>query len=449
MKQTDTKGKHLVPMQCTTRGEKLRVYYSLYGQLLSKERLYKGFKKVWKAKGAAGIDKQSLSDFASNLSDNLDQLVSELKTKQYSPQPVRRVEIPKEGGGVRLLGIPTVRDRVVQQTLNDLLTPIFEEQFHPSSFGYRPHRSCHDAINKATMFIRRYGLEHVVDMDLSKCFDKLDHEIILKSIRKRVTDGSVLELTTQFLKSGVMVDGYWQQTELGSPQGGVISPLIANIYLDAFDQEMKKRGHRIVRYADDILIFCRSRAGAENALVQATKILEKELKLTVNQTKSHIAHSDDGVKFLGVEIGSQYTRIQAKKLEGFKKQLKQVTKRNGGKPVSDVIKELNPILRGFSQYFRIANSSREYSKIAKWLRRRLRSIQLKLWKKPARLHRRLKQLGYKPPFRFIRMDSWRNAQSPLASYAMPNQWFNEQGLVNLEQVRTGYVFSNYAEWKYA
>lgn len=427
----------------------MRVYYSLYGRLLSKERLYKGFKKVWKAKGAAGIDKQSLSDFASNLSDNLDRLVSELKTKQYNPQPVRRVEIPKEGGGVRLLGIPTVRDRVVQQTLNDLLTPIYEEQFHPSSFGYRPHRSCHDAINKATMLIRRYGLEHVVDMDLSKCFDKLDHEIIVKSIQKRVTDGSVLELIAQFLKSGVMVEGYWQQTELGSPQGGVISPLIANIYLDAFDQGMRKRGHRIVRYADDILIFCRSRAGAENAQVQATKILEKELKLTVNQSKSHIAHSNEGVKFLGVEIGSRYTRIQPKKLEGFKEKLKQMTKRNGGKPLSEVIKALNPILIGFSQYFRIANSSREYAKIARWLRRRLRCIQLKLWKKPARLHRRLKQLGYKPPFRFIQMNSWRNSLSPLANLAMPNQWFNDLGLVNLEHVKTGYVFSNYAEWKFA
>ncbi len=184
-----------------------------------------------------------------------------------------------------------------------------------------------------------------------------------------------------------------------------------------------------MRYADDILIFCRSRAGAENALVQATKILEKELRLTVNETKSHIARSHDGVKFLGVEIGSQYTRIQAKKLVEFKKKLKQMTKRNGGNPTSEVIKNLNPVLRGFSQYFRIANSSREYSKIAGWLRRRLRSIQLKLWKKPKRLHRRLKQLGYKPPFRFIRMNSWRNAQSPLASYAMPNQWFNELGLV--------------------
>jgi group II intron reverse transcriptase/maturase len=421
----------------------------LYGHLLNKERLYKGFKKVWKAKGAAGIDRQSLSNFALNLSDNLDLLLSELKSKQYQPQPVRRVEIPKEGGGVRLLGIPTVRDRVVQQILNDLLTPIFEEQFHPSSFGYRPNRSCHDAINKATMFIRRYDMQHVVDMDLSKCFDKLDHELILRSIRKRVTDSSVLELINQFLKSGVMVDGHWQQTELGSPQGGVISPLIANIYLDEFDQEMRKRGHRIVRYADDILIFCRSRAGAENALEQATKILEKELKLTVNQTKSHIAHSNEGVKFLGVEIGSQYTRIQPKKLAVFKKKLKQMTRRNGGKPLVQVIKALNPVLGGFSQYFRIANANRELTKIAGWLRRRLRSIQLRLWKRPGRLHRRLKQLGYKPQFKFISMTSWRNAQSPLASFAMPNQWFNDLGLVNLEHVRTGHVFSNYAGWKYA
>ncbi|WP_241905586.1 reverse transcriptase domain-containing protein, partial [Vibrio breoganii] len=194
-----------------------------------------------------------------------------------------------------------------------------------SSFGYRPHRSCHDAINKSTMFIRRYGLEHVVDMDLSKCFDKLDHELILRSIRERVTDSSVLALISQFLKSGVMVGEHWQKTEIGSPQGGVISPLIANIYLDAFDQEMRNRGHRIVRYADDILIFCRSRKGAENALAQVTKVLEKELKLTVNQAKSHIAHSKDGVRFLGVEIGSRYTRIQAKKLVEFKRKLKQMT----------------------------------------------------------------------------------------------------------------------------
>lgn len=420
----------------------MRVYYSLYGQLLNKTRLYNGFKKVKKAKGAAGIDMQSLSDFASDLDNNLATLHSELQTKRYQPQAVRRVEIPKDDGGVRLLGIPTVRDRIVQQTLADLLTPIFDPQFHPSSYGYRPNRSCHCAISKATWFIRKYGLKHVVDMDLSKCFDKLDHQLIINSIKKRVRDGSILKLVEQFLKSGVMVDGQWEATEIGSPQGGVISPLIANIYLDAFDQEMKKRGHRIVRYADDILILCRSRAGAENAQIQATKILEKELKLTVNEHKTHIAHSSEGIKYLGVEIGDKYTRIQTKKLRGFKGKLKQMTKRNGGKSLSEVIKRINPLLRGFSQYFKIANASREFTRLMAWLRRRLRAVQLKLWKKPQRLHRRLKQLGYKPPFKFVKMTSWRNSASPQASYAMPNRWFDELKLVNIAQVKVGLLYTH-------
>lgn len=421
----------------------MRVHYSLYGQLLNKERLYKAFKQVYKSKGAAGIDRQSLSEFASNVDNELEQLLFELKRKQYRAQAVRRVEIPKDGGDMRMLGIPTVRDRVVQQALNNLLSPIFEEQFHPSSFGYRPHRSCHDAINKATMFIRRYGLEHVVDMDLSKCFDKLNHELIMQSIKRRVMDGSILSLVKQFLSSGVMVDGYWQATKLGSPQGGVISPLIANIYLDIFDQAMRQRGHRIVRYADDILIFCRSRKGAEHALEVATRLLEKDLKLQVNLDKTHIAHSGEGVKFLGVIIGSQYTRIQPKKLREFKVKVKQMTKRNGGRPLSQVIKKLNPVIRGFSEYFKIANISREFTKLSAWLRRRLRSIQLKLWKKPSRLHRRLRQLGYMPPFKAICMSSWNSARSPLASYSMPNQWFEGIGLFDMSDVRTGFVYSRF------
>ena len=419
----------------------MRVYYSLYGRLLNKEALYNGYRKVRKAKGAAGIDGQSLEDFDLNLSSELDNLLIELSTKQYRPQAVKRVEIPKDDGGVRKLGIPTVRDRIVQQCLNDIMSLIFEEQFHPSSYGYRPNRSCHDAINKATMFMRQHELKHVVDMDLSKCFDLLNHELIIKSVSKRIKDGSLLRLIKSFLESGVIIEGDWEATVTGSPQGGVISPLIANIYLDAFDQEMKSRGHRIVRYADDILILCRSRKGAENSLQQATNLLEKELKLTVNKSKTHIAHSDDGVKFLGVEIGSNSTKIQAKKLTAFKAKVKALTKRNGGKPLSVVIKKLNPLLRGFSQYFRIANTKKEFQKLSGWLRRRLRSIQLRLWKKATKLHRKLKQRGYQPPFKFMQMRRWSSSRSPLASWAMPNKWFDEQGLFNLEKVKTGYVFS--------
>ncbi|MBA6411473.1 group II intron reverse transcriptase/maturase, partial [Pseudoalteromonas sp. 5Ae-yellow] len=300
------------------------------------------------------------------------------------------------------------------------------------SYGYRPKRSCHDAISKATVFIRKYHREWVVDMDLSKCFDLLDHDLIISSVKRKVTDGSILKLLKQFLKSGVMIGNNWEASELGSPQGGVISPLLANIYLDAFDQEMKKRNHRIVRYADDILILCCTEKAAKNALTVATQILEKGLKLTVNQKKTHIAHSSEGVKFLGVEIGSNWTRIQATKLKGFKQRVKRLTKRNSGMNLIEVIKRLNPVVRGFVNYFSIANCKRVLNLLARWVRRRLRAIQLRLWKNPARLHKRLKQLGKKPPFKFIKMNSWRNSLSPLSNVAMPNQWFEEQGLYSME-----------------
>ncbi|AVL71226.1 group II intron reverse transcriptase/maturase [Oligella urethralis] len=423
-----------------------RVYYSLYGRLLDKELLLRSYKKVRRAGGAAGIDGQTLAQFGERLDDNLLQLLNELKTKQYRALPVKRVEIPKADGGVRLLGIPSVRDRVVQQAVNELLTPIFEEQFHPSSFGYRPNRSCHDAISKATMFIRRYGLKHVVDMDLSKCFDRLDHELIIQQVKKRVTDSSVLELIRQFLQSGVMIDGKLASTDIGSPQGGVISPLSANIYLDAFDQAMRDRGHRIVRYADDILILCRSAKGAQRALEVATKLLEQDLKLQVNGEKTHITQSRRGVNFLGVVIYSHYTKIQPKKLSLFKQKVKAMTKRNSGRPLASVIKQLNPLLRGFAQYFRIADTKSTFNELAQWVRRRLRSIQLKLWKKPKRLHRRLKQLGYKPPFESIAMWRRRNSASPLAHYAMPNKWLDSLTLYDMGKVETGYVFSAYAKW---
>lgn len=417
----------------------MKIYYSLYSQMLDINNLYKGFKKVKSAKGAAGIDGQTVSAFAENLAVNLRQLQLELQTKQYRAQPVKRVEIPKDDGGVRLLGIPAVRDRIVQQTLLNILQPIFDPEFHPSSYGYRPKRSCHDAISKATVFIRQYSRQWVVDMDLSKCFDLLDHELIINSVKRRVTDGSILRLINQFLKSGVMVGENWEASEIGSPQGGVISPLLANIYLDAFDQEMKKRDHRIVRYADDILILCCSKQAAENALIKATQILEKDLKLKVNRRKTHIAHSGDGIKFLGVEIGSRYTRIQEKKLRGFRQRVKALTKRNSGLNLDSIIARINPVLRGFVNYFSIANCRRELKALAGWIRRRLRAIQLKLWKKPSRLHRRLKQLGYKPPFKFIKMNSWRSAASPLSSYSMPNKWFEELGLHSIEQVNTGWL----------
>jgi len=423
-----------------------RIWYSLYGRMLSRSALGKAFSKVKSANGAAGIDGQSVKDFAESLDANLTSLLAELQDKSYRPLPVRRVEIPKANGGVRLLGIPAVRDRVVQQALLDILQPIFDPGFHPSSYGYRPGRNCHQAITKATMFIRKYERKWVVDMDLSKCFDTLDHALIVSSLAKRIKDGSILELVRKFLKSGVMTDEGWQASETGSPQGGVISPLIANIYLDAFDQFMKDRGHRIVRYADDILILCRSKSAALNALEQASRYLEGELLLTVNREKTHVCHSWKGVKFLGVSIHSSYTRIQQAKITGFKAKVKAMTRRNSTNLI-DVIDDLNPVLAGFAMYYRIANCKRVLSNLASWVRRRIRAIQMKLWKKPRRLHRRLRQLGYKGEFEAIKMNSWRNAASPLAHYALPDSYLHKDlWLFDLSAVLTG-IFVPDREYK--
>lgn len=419
-----------------------RKHYSLYGRLLTKVALYEGYKQVKRANGAAGIDGQSLSDFGERVDDELSCLLLELKEKRYKPQPVKRISIPKDGGGERNLGIPTVRDRIVQQALRNLLEPLFDVDFHPSSYGYRKGRSCHDAINKASMFIRQYERRWVVDLDLSKCFDTLSHAQIITQIRKKVTDGSILRLITLFLESGVMIGAEHEATTLGSPQGGVISPLIANIYLDQYDQFMRGRGHRIIRYADDILVLCKSKSAADNALRVSREYLEKELELKVNEEKTHITYSDEGVKFLGVEIFTDYTRIQKKKLQALKTKVKWITRRNRGSGVKEIIKELNPLLRGFVNYFKIANCNRTMKSLIQWIRRRLRCIQLRQWKMPGRLHRRLRQLGYKPPFKFIKMQSWRSSRSPLASFAMPNKWFHDElKLVDLTSIRTGFSVS--------
>jgi RNA-directed DNA polymerase len=414
-----------------------KIFYSLYDRLLHRPALAAAFAKVRRAKGAPGVDGQTISDFANQLEDELDRLVDELRTRTYQPLPVRRVTIPKPDGGERNLGIPAVRDRVVQQALLDILGPIFDPDFHPSSYGYRPGRSCQQAVAKATSFIRDYARKWVVDMDLSKCFDRLDHDLVIASLRRRITDGSVLALVRMFLESGVMIEGNWEATEIGSPQGGVISPLISNVYLDAFDQEMKRRNHRIVRYADDILILCTSRSAAEHAREIATDILEGKLRLTVNTEKTHLVHAFRGVKFLGIEIGLQWIRIQSKKVAAFKAKVKAITRRSSPVNLKKVIFDLNPVLRGFANYFRMANCKGLFRDLMTWIRRRLRAKQLALWKRPGRLHRRLRQLGYKGEFPKMHMRRWHNSCSPQASYSMPNKWFSELGLFELTTVETG------------
>jgi RNA-directed DNA polymerase len=422
----------------------MKKWYSLIDKVYRMENLEKAYKAVKANKGAPGVDGVTVEAYGINLQEELHQLHHQLKTGTYEPDPVLRVEIPKADGSKRPLGIPTVKDRVVQQALLNILQPIFEPDFHPSSYGYRPGRSCHQAVAKAEMFINKYGLFHVVDMDLSKCFDRLDHELILKGVNRKVSDGSTLKLVKKFLTAGVMKDGVLEETDLGSPQGGVISPLITNIYLDEFDQEMRRRNIRIVRYADDILLFARTYQEAKQYQQIATSFLEENLKLVVNKEKTHLTNNQKGVPYLGFVIYAKYLSINPKKLKAIKETIRKMTPRNHGMNVAEMVKRLNPILRGWANYFRVANCQEHFKKLMGWIRRRLRMKKMKEWKTWKALHKALRRRGYKGTFEKISMTTWRNSASPLISMALPNAWFDELGLINLEKYKVG-ILCNYRQ----
>ena len=418
-------------------------YYSLIDKVYALKNLYASFESVKRNKGAAGIDKQSITDFDEHLVENINQLHEELRTKTFRPSPVRRVEIPRPDGRKRPLGIPNVRDRVVQQAILNVIQPIFEPDFHPSSYGYRPKRSCQQAVAKAQQFLVRYNLPWAVDMDLSKCFDTLDHELILKSLNRKISDGTLLKLIDMFLKSGVMIDGLIKETEIGSPQGGVISPLLMNIYLDEFDQKMRNLGIRIVRYADDILIFAPTKRKAEQYQQIATDILES-LKLTVNTEKTHISDVSRGIKYLGFMIRTSYVSVDKERIKRFKDKIRSLTPRNSGIPVTKMIERLTPVLRGWGQYFRVANCTGLFSDLMEWIRRRLRMKKMREWKSWKAFHKQLRRRGFKGECPKISMTRWRNSACFHMSFALPNKWFVEMKLFDLTSIKTGVLF-NYVE----
>lgn len=413
-------------------------WYSLFDKIYQKENLAEAFKQVKQNHGAPGVDGVTVEKYESELSENLELIQTELKTKTYTPSPVRRVMIDKPDGGKRPLGIPTVKDRVVQQAVVNKMNPIFDDGFHPSSYGYRKGRSQAQAIEKATQFARKYQFRFAVDMDLSKCFDRLDHEFLINEVAKKISDGSVLWLIRTFLKSGALEDGRFIETEEGSPQGGVISPLLSNIYLNVFDQEMKARGIRIVRFADDILIFAVSKAEAGNYKALATMILEKQMKLTVNKEKTHITSLEQGIDFLGVKIRMKYITIQEKRLKRFKDKIRRITKRNSGRPLELVVKELTPVLRGWINYYKIADIKKRIQGLMSWIRRRLRMIKMKQWKTYKPMHKEIRRKGF-TGYDQVKMDvrRWKNSKVHIIHMLMPNSYFEELGLYDLTQVKVG------------
>jgi len=423
----------------------MRKWYSLIDKVYSRPNLLEAFDKVRRNKGSrtSGIDGISVKEFEKHLTDNLCQIHEELRGGTYTPQAVKRVYIDKEDGSKRPLGIPTVKDRVVQQALLNVLQPIFEPDFHPSSYGYRPGRSAHHAIAKAERFTRHYGLSHVVDMDLSKCFDTLDHELILSSVNEKVSDGKVLRLIDSFLKSGIVEKGKFEPTEKGSPQGGIISPLLTNIYLNKFDQQMKSLGIRIVRYADDILVFAATKSEAGRYRAIATRYLEDELKLTVNQEKTHLANLDRGIPYLGLVIHNHGVLASEKSIRKFKEKVRKLTPRNQGYKLDYYLTELNLLLKGYSMYYRVARSKRLFRNLMSWVRRRLRMMIMKSWKSWRGLHKQLRRLGYRGSFEKISVTRWRNSNCTLLHMALPKAWFDEHNLFNMERVTTSTLHQYY------
>ncbi|AIQ14160.1 hypothetical protein PDUR_21255 [Paenibacillus durus] len=398
--------------------------------------LEESFVEVKRNRGAAGIDRKTVKAYGEELEHHLEVLQQKLRKKTYQPKPVRRVYIPKADGTQRPLGIPTVEDRVVQAAARRVLEPIYEAEFLDCSFGFRPGRSAHMALQKIRQDLDD-GYRYVIDADLKSYFDTIPHERLLIQVKEKVVDGSVLWLLESFLKAGVLEGGSFQLSEQGTPQGGVISPLLANIYLHPLDREMMRRGHRLTRYADDFVICCRTEKGAKRVLESVVRLLEKELGLTVHPEKTKIVNSRrDTFVFLGHEFSpGKRMKPSAKATKKFKERVKEITRRNQTVDVQQLVKKkLNPYLRGWGNYYGTGDVKSKFREYDAWIRRRLRSVQLRSWKKIRKLHREMRRRGWDSELPGLRMTAWRSSHSTYAQYVMPNSWFKEIELCSLSEL---------------
>jgi RNA-directed DNA polymerase len=360
--------------------------YSLYGKLFEYKRMLTAWKKVKKNKGASGIDQISITRFENQLELQLNTIKRQLHGKSYKPQPVRRMDIQKRNSSKkRKLGIPTVRDRVIQQVLKGILEPIFEPHFSEHSYGYRPGRNTHDALNEIETLRREHNW--VVDTDIKGFFDNVDHDILIDLVNERVSDGSILKLIRLFLKAGVMHEGKLYPTRIGTPQGGVISPLLANIYLNHLDRRLEEMGYHFVRYADDIVIFCRNKAEAIDALEFARNVLQQDLRLQLNEQKTKIKclkyEPDEqgnlppeygSIDFLGFRISKLWMSPTPDSINRFKDSIRSRTVKHIKYKTKDMCGTLNAIIRGWGNYFRVGSVKTLFTKLDKWIRMRVRLV---------------------------------------------------------------------------
>lgn len=370
----------------------------LLEKILHKDNLNRAFKRVKANKGAPGIDGITVDETGEYLRKNQQAIIERIKKGKYTPDPVRRVEIPKPEGGIRKLGIPTVKDRIFQQAITQQLMPIYEPIFSDNNYGYRPGRDAKGAVRKVKEYAEQ-GYTHAVALDLSRYFDTLNHEKLLNILRRKVKDERVIQWIKRYLKSGVMENGVVVKTEEGSPQGGNISPLLANIYLNEFDQEYEKRGVAFVRYADDIVLLSKSKRAAKRLLETSTNYLEGTLKLAVNQEKSSVVSvfAIRNFKFLGFTLGKNgtgiYVRVHGKSWRKMKSRLKELSSRRSVQSIRPSLERIKVFMRGWLNYYGIAEMKKRIEELNKWLYHRIRMCIWKQWKKPRTKVRNLQKMG--------------------------------------------------------
>ena len=392
----------------------------LIEKILSEENLNEAVKRVKANKGACGIDKMSVGELDEYFRKHKEEIISSIMNMTYKPQPVRRVYIPKPNGKKRPLGIPTAVDRVVQQATAQVLSQIYDESFSDNSYGFRPKRSAHDAIDKVLNYLNE-GCEWVIDLDIEKYFDTVNHDKLISILREKVNDKTTLHLIRSFLRAGVMEKGLTSPTEIGVPQGGPLSPILSNIYLDKFDKELEERGLRFVRYADDCNIFVKSEMSANRVMKSVTSWLERKLFLKVSATKTKVVRPTKS-NFLGFTFWKDSIGWKCKPSEDRKAKLyakiKEILKRKvaAAEPLSYIFTKVNQIVKGWINYFRIGSMKTFIAEFGQWLRHKIRVIIIKQWKKPKRIYVNLQRINKRFKCNFNEEDIYKVANSRLGLY---------------------------------
>jgi RNA-directed DNA polymerase len=409
----------------------------LMEKVLHRENLRRALRRVITNKGAPGIDGMTVEALTPYLKESWPRIREELTSGRYVPQPVRRVEIPKpDGKGTRTLGIPTVLDRFIQQAILQVLFPLFDPYFSDSSYGFRPRRGSHDAVKAAREHVEA-GYRFVVDIDLEKFFDRVNHDVLMARVARRVRDKHLLRLIGRYLTSGVMVGGAVRVQEEGTPQGGPLSPLLSNILLDELDKELERRGHRFCRYADDCNIYVKSQAAGERVMESITRFLEKRLRLRVNEEKSAVGRPWER-KFLGYSMTwhkSPKLKVAAASIKRAKAHIREIMRKGRGRSLTRVIGELTPYLRGWVNYFRLSSVKRGFEALDEWLRRKLRCILWRQWKNPRTRARKLMERGIEKARAYTSAYNgrgpWWNAGASHMNLAIPVTWLDQQGFLSL------------------